>query len=103
MFKMEWLPPGRGLWAMGSDYVYERGAMALYNCAYTDIGDDIGDSVSWAMDSLMNGVGVGFGPIRNDRLRTYQPLSGNSRFTLFLILGRVGAKASNSYREFLET
>lgn len=79
MFKMEWLPPGRGLWAMGSDYVYERGAMALYNCAYTDIGDDIGDSVSWAMDSLMNGVGVGFGPIRNDRLRTYQPLSGNSK------------------------
>lgn len=32
MFKMEWLPPGRGLWACGTDFIYERGAMALYNC-----------------------------------------------------------------------
>ena len=32
MFRMEWLPPGRGLWAMGSNFVFERGAMALYNC-----------------------------------------------------------------------
>jgi len=32
MFKMEWLPPGRGLWMMGTPFVYERGAMALYNC-----------------------------------------------------------------------
>lgn len=32
MFAMKWLPPGRGLWAMGSEFVYERGAMALYNC-----------------------------------------------------------------------
>lgn len=30
--RMEWLPPGRGLWAMGTDLVYERGAMPLYNC-----------------------------------------------------------------------
>ena len=32
MFNMEWLPPGRGLWAMGTDFIYERGSMALYNC-----------------------------------------------------------------------
>ena len=24
LFKMEWMPPGRGLWAMGTDFVYER-------------------------------------------------------------------------------
>jgi ribonucleoside-diphosphate reductase alpha chain len=24
LFEMKWLPPGRGLWAMGTDYVYER-------------------------------------------------------------------------------
>jgi ribonucleoside-diphosphate reductase alpha chain len=61
---MEWLPPGRGLWAMGTDAVYERGAMPLYNCAYTDIGEDWVEDVSWIMDVLMNGVGVGFGPKR---------------------------------------
>jgi len=32
MFNMYWLPPGRGLWAMGTPFVYERGSMALYNC-----------------------------------------------------------------------
>ena len=61
--RMEWLPPGRGLWAMGSPAVYERGAMPLYNCAYTTVGTQYGwvDDLCWIMDSLMNGVGVGFG------------------------------------------
>ena len=32
LFNLEWSPPGRGLWAMGTQMIYERGAMALYNC-----------------------------------------------------------------------
>nr|WP_275856063.1 hypothetical protein [Sulfurimonas sp. MAG313] len=36
MFDMKWLPPGRGLWAMGTQYVYERGAAALNNCGAVD-------------------------------------------------------------------
>lgn len=55
---MEMLPPGRGLFAMGSDYVFERGAMALFNCAYTEVHDLAGD-MGWLMDALMCGVGVG--------------------------------------------
>ena len=66
MFNMEWCPPGRGLWAMGTDFVYERGAMALYNCAYTDIDDDLPEAYAWIMDLLMHGVGVGFGPRRTN-------------------------------------
>lgn len=72
-FMMYWMPPGRGLWAMGSDFVYERGSMALYNCAYTDISDNFSDDFDWMMDSLMHGVGVGFGPKRNDSLELYSP------------------------------
>jgi intein/homing endonuclease len=68
LFKMQWLPPGRGLWAMGSDFVYERGGMALYNCAYTELGQDYPRDLEWLMDSLMHGVGVGFRPIRDDTL-----------------------------------
>lgn len=71
LFYMEWMPPGRGLWAMGTDFVYERGAMSLYNCAFTEIHDDIGDAMSWIMDVLMQGVGVGFNPVRNDSLRLH--------------------------------
>lgn len=32
LFDMKYLPPGRGLWAMGTDFTYERGSMALQNC-----------------------------------------------------------------------
>ena len=27
MFKMYWLPAGRGMWAMGTQFIYERGSM----------------------------------------------------------------------------
>jgi len=60
LFNMEWLPPGRGLWMMGTKFTYERGSMSLNNCAATDTKDDLVLSAEWAMDGLMNGVGVGF-------------------------------------------
>lgn len=72
MFHMEWIPPGRGLWAMGTDFVYERGAMALYNCAAINLYDsNLPEAYAWLMDSLMNGVGVGFSPIRSETLKLY--------------------------------
>lgn len=60
LFNMEWLPPGRGLWMMGTDYTYNKGSMALFNCAATDTTEDIVHSAEWTMDCLMNGCGVGF-------------------------------------------
>lgn len=73
MFKMEWLPPGRGLWAMGSDFVYQRGSMALQNCGFTILGDEFPDDIHWTMDALMCGVGVGFLPERQDDLKVFVP------------------------------
>lgn len=74
MFEMKWLPPGRGLWAMGTSFVVERGAMALYNCAATKLGsnDRFANDCHWLMDALMLGVGVGFEALRDD-LRLYRP------------------------------
>ena len=60
LFNMEWLPPGRGLWMMGTDFCYERGSTALNNCSATDTTNDLVHSAEWTMDCLMNGVGVGF-------------------------------------------
>ena len=60
LFRMEWLPPGRGLWMMGTEFTYERGSMSLNNCSATDTEDDFVHSAEWTMDGLMNGVGVGF-------------------------------------------
>ena len=59
MLRMTWLPPGRGLWLMGSDYLYERGSMGLFNCGYSDI-NTLDEDLAWLMDALMCGVGVGF-------------------------------------------
>lgn len=72
LFHMMWLPPGRGLWAMGTDFVYERGSMALNNCGAVRIGSNIGDGIHWLMDALMCGVGVGFHPTPN-LVTVYQP------------------------------
>lgn len=64
LFRMEWLPPGRGLWSVGTDLVAERGAMAIYNCSFTKIAEDWVEDLCWMMDCLMFGVGVGFRPYR---------------------------------------
>ena len=67
LFDMEWMPPGRGLWMMGTDFCYERGSMALYNCSAVDTSDDLAHAAEWAMDCLMNGVGVGFSTLWNKK------------------------------------
>lgn len=59
MFDMKFLPPGRGLWAMGTDFVNERGSMSLNNCAFVST-ENLVESARWTMDALMNGCGVGF-------------------------------------------
>jgi hypothetical protein len=51
---------------MGTDFVYERGAMALQNCGAIIIGNDIGSAIHWIQDALMCGVGVGFHPTREN-------------------------------------
>ena len=75
MFTMKFLPPGRGLWAMGSELTEKRKQYAaLNNCAFvsTDISTcSLGDTIGGAgvdvckpycflMDASMLGVGVGF-------------------------------------------
>lgn len=59
IYDMKFLPPGRGLWALGSDYVYNRGSAALNNCGYVDV-KKLSTDAAWLMDMLMCGVGVGF-------------------------------------------
>ena len=61
IFQMRLLPPGRGLWAMGTEYVYERGSHALNNCGFVAVENSLAVPSRWLMDSLMCGVGVGFG------------------------------------------
>ena len=58
MFKMHFLPPGRGLWACGSELMYERGSAALYNCGACT-SKDLVEGMTWTFSALMYGCGIG--------------------------------------------
>ena len=64
MFNFKFLPPGRGLWMMGTDYVMERDNGApLNNCAFTstaELHEGSAYPFTFLMDMSMLGVGVGF-------------------------------------------
>jgi len=63
LFNFKWTPPGRGLWMMGTDYLWEKGAMALYNCAFVsteNIDNDLSKPFAFVMDTMMQGVGCGY-------------------------------------------
>jgi ribonucleoside-triphosphate reductase len=82
IFDMKFLPPGRGLWALGSEYVYERGSAALNNCGYVDV-TLLSRDAAWLMDMLMCGVGVGFSTHKMNDAQFYQPNpKQNRRFTI---------------------
>ncbi len=68
MFKKMWefkfLPPGRGLWAMGTKMIEEKGSAALNNCGFVSTknisAEGLASPFCWAMDMLMLGCGIGF-------------------------------------------
>ena len=63
MWNFKFLPPGRGLWMMGTDYIWERGSAALNNCAFVstdELAVDFAEPFCFLMDMSMLGVGVAF-------------------------------------------
>lgn len=66
MFTFKWLPPGRGLWMMGTEYVHgpRRTSAALQNCCLVSTADlDVdnpAEPFAFLMEASMLGIGVGF-------------------------------------------
>ncbi len=63
MWEFKFLPPGRGLWLMGTPVVDKLGSAGLNNCGFIstrDIHRDFSMPFCWAADMLMLGVGIGF-------------------------------------------
>lgn len=64
IFTMKFLPPGRGLWAMGTAMTEEKELFAaLNNCAFVSteaIAAEFSKPFCFLMDASMLGVGVGF-------------------------------------------
>ena len=80
IFDMKFLPPGRGLWAMGSPITEERKLYAaLNNCAFVSTNDQLHDPTlpyTFLMDASMLGVGVGFDTSAAGLVKVYQPGAG---------------------------
>eukprot|EP01126_Amoeba_proteus_P063053 TRINITY_DN8647_c0_g3_i5.p1 TRINITY_DN8647_c0_g3~~TRINITY_DN8647_c0_g3_i5.p1 ORF type:complete len:586 (+),score=89.16 TRINITY_DN8647_c0_g3_i5:74-1831(+) len=64
IWHMKFLPPGRGLWAMGSSLTEERDLhVALNNCAFVsteDLSEHPSKPFTFLMEASMLGIGVGF-------------------------------------------
>lgn len=63
MFSFKLLPPGRGLWGMGTNALWLRGSAMLNNCAFVSTRDMATDPVepfTFMADMSMLGVGVAF-------------------------------------------
>ena len=63
MWAFKWLPPGRGLWIMGTDYLERNGGGAANNCGFVSTGglrSDFAEPFCALMDWSMLGVGMGF-------------------------------------------
>lgn len=84
IFHFKFLPPGRGLWAMGTQLTEETELYAaLNNCAFVSTKekdvDKFIDAFAFLMDSSMIGVGVGF-DTKGEKLHTiYPPTGSNTR------------------------
>ena len=81
MFTFKWLPPGRGLWMMGTEFVNgQQNSAALQNCAFVSTEKLSTHSLREAtlpftrlMEMSMLGVGVGFDTRGAGKLTFHEP------------------------------
>jgi adenosylcobalamin-dependent ribonucleoside-triphosphate reductase len=70
MWDMKFLPPGRGLAAMGTEFVLEKSSAPLFNCAGIStqyIKEDFSFPFTWLMTMSLMGVGVGFDTLGSEK------------------------------------
>jgi len=89
MFQMMWdfkfLPPGRGLWMMGTKYIEDKGGAPLNNCAFVstkDLKTSFSDPFCFLMDMSMLGVGVGSDTKGTGIINIKQPRESNDVHTI---------------------
>lgn len=92
MWEFKFLPPGRGLWAMGSGIVDKIGSASLNNCGFIstkDIDKNFAEPFAWACDMLMLGVGIGYDTLGAGKI-TFPPNYHSSVSTIKIEDSREG-------------
>ena len=76
MWEFKMLPPGRGLWMLGTDYVEKHGSACLNNCAFIStytININHTRPFEFLMDLSMLGVGVSYDTKGADKITIKKP------------------------------
>lgn len=90
MFQRIWdfkfIPPGRGLWVMGTPFMWRAGGAGLNNCGFVSTNDnfheDPAQPFAFAMDMLMLGVGIGFDTKGSGRVLIRKPVERRTRYII---------------------
>lgn len=83
LFHMKWLPAGRGLWAMGTPLVMEKGNSApLQSCAFISSNDSVTEAMTFLFDASMLGVGVGFDTDGAGKFFVHEPVVSTTPFVI---------------------
>jgi ribonucleotide reductase alpha subunit len=80
MWNFKFLPSGRNLWMMGTDYVKDRSGAGLLNCAFASTENIVargGEIFEFLMDCLMLGVGAGFDTLGANKIKVKEPKETN--------------------------
>jgi len=88
LFNLKWTPPGRGLWAMGTNIVnVQKNSAALQNCAFVSTAEmtkiNPARPFAFLMEASMLGVGVGFDDKGADKdFSIYEPNGGQINYII---------------------
>jgi len=85
IFHMRFLPAGRGLWMMGTEYSHTKTPMGLFNCAFVcteNIEDTLEEPFTFLMDVSMLGVGCGFSTKGSGKLEIRRPVGIPKRWAV---------------------
>lgn len=86
MWNFKFLPPGRGLWMMGTQFMWDRGSAALNNCGFVSTHDlmesDPAEPFCFLMDMSMLGVGVGFDTKGAGKILIYRPANTKKKYKI---------------------
>lgn len=90
MWHMKFLPPGRGLWAMGTELTESRNLFAaLFNCGFVSTKDMILNPTKpfvFLMDMSMLGVGVGFDVLGAGTVKIHRPRNDFGLFKKIIVI-----------------
>jgi len=96
LFNLKWTPPGRGLWAMGTNIVnVQKNSAALQNCAFVSTAEmnkfNPAKPFAFLMEASMLGVGVGFDDKGADKDFTiFEPKKSDTNIPIIIADTREG-------------